>query len=253
MKTEICLLDLDYEEMDGNISLILHGRTPDHKRVVVVDPTYEPYFYVLPKNLIKAKTEIEATLKKRSMKVKRIEETKKILLGEEREFIKVYCFMPQDTTKVRDVIKTLEGRRGGSGSILDEYEYQMGFYRSYLADRGISSLDWLAVEGESLDLDLDADLKMKAKIIEKIDKDSMPFKTLAFDTEVVEEKRGERQLVMISLYGEEMKKAITYKKGKLPSDTEVVKDENELLRPESKPAPSLFDLGRFFASSRDQS
>jgi hypothetical protein len=51
MKTEICLLDLDYEEMDGNISIILYGRTPDYKRVVVVDPTYEPYSYVLPKNL----------------------------------------------------------------------------------------------------------------------------------------------------------------------------------------------------------
>jgi hypothetical protein len=51
MKTEICLLDLNYEEMDGNISVILYGRTPDRKRVVVVDPTYEPYFYLLPKNL----------------------------------------------------------------------------------------------------------------------------------------------------------------------------------------------------------
>jgi hypothetical protein len=37
--------------MDGNISIILYGRTPDYKRVVVVDPTYEPYSYVLPKNL----------------------------------------------------------------------------------------------------------------------------------------------------------------------------------------------------------
>ena len=229
MKIEICLLDLDYEEMDGSISIILYGRTPDHKRVVVVDPTYEPYFYVLPKNLNKAKRETEATLKKGNIKVKRIEETRKILLGEETEFIKVYCFMPQDTTKVRDVIKTLEERRGGSGSILDEYEYQMGFYRSYLADRGISSLDWLAVEGETFDLDFDADLKVKAKVIKKMDRDSMPFKTLAFDTEVVEERRGERQLVMISLYGEEMKKVITYKKGKFPNDVEVVKDENELL------------------------
>ncbi len=230
MKAEICLLDLDYEEIDENISLILYGRTPDHKRVVVVDPTYEPYFYVLPKNLNKAKREIEALLKKRNMKVKRIEETRRILLGEERDFIKVYCFMPQDTTKVRDVIKTLEEKRGGSGSILEEYEYQMGFYRGYLADRGISCLDWLAVEGEVFDLDFDADLVVKARTIKKIDRETIPFKALAFDTEVVEEKRGERQLVMISLYGEELKKVITYKKGKFPDGVEVVKDENELLR-----------------------
>jgi DNA polymerase Pol2 len=164
------------------------------------------------------------------MKVKRIEETRKILLGEEREFIKVYCFMPQDTTKVRDVIKTLEEKRGGSGSILDEYEYQMGFYRSYLADRGTSCLDWLAVEGQTFDLDFDARLVVKARTIKKIDRETISFKALAFDTEVVEEKRGERQLVMISLYGEEMKKVITYKKGKFPDGVEVVKDENELLR-----------------------
>ncbi len=230
MKTEICLLDLNYEEIEGNISVILYGRTPDHKRVVVVDPTYAPYFYVLPKNLNKAKREIEATLKNGNMKVKRIEETRKMLRGQEREVIKVYCFMPQETTKARDMIKTLEEKRGGSGSILDEYEYQMGFYRSYLADRGISSLDWLAVEGEAFDFDVDADLKVKAKFIRKMDKDVIPLKVLAFDTEVVEEKRGERQLVMISCYGEEMKKVITYKKGKFLNDVEVVKDENELLR-----------------------
>lgn len=55
MKTEICLLDLDYEEISGNISIILYGRSPDKKRVVVIDPSYEPYFYVPPKNLDRAK------------------------------------------------------------------------------------------------------------------------------------------------------------------------------------------------------
>jgi hypothetical protein len=40
MKTEICLLDLDYEEISGNISIILYGRSPDKKRVVVIDPSY---------------------------------------------------------------------------------------------------------------------------------------------------------------------------------------------------------------------
>lgn len=126
MRIEFCLLDLDYEKMDGNVPIILYGRTPDGKRAVVVDPTYDPYFYILPKNLDRAKKEIESLLKKKNVKVKRIEETKRVLFGEEKEFIKVYCFLPQDTGKVRDVIKTIEERRGGSGSILDEYEYAMG-------------------------------------------------------------------------------------------------------------------------------
>ena len=229
MKAEICLLDLDYEEIDGNISIVLYGRNPDKRRVVVVDPAYEPYFYILPRNRDEAKRDIEDLFKKKNIRVKRIEDTKKVLFGKEKEFIKVYCFMPQDTAKVRDVVKNLEERRGGSGSILDEYEYQMGFYRSYLADLRISCLDWLRVEGEPLKLDFDAEVVVRARTIKKIDRDSIPFNVLAFDTEVVEEKRGERQLAMISLYGEGMKKVITYKKGKFPHHVEVVKDEKELL------------------------
>jgi hypothetical protein len=31
MKIETCLLDLDYEEIDGNISTLLYGRTPDRQ------------------------------------------------------------------------------------------------------------------------------------------------------------------------------------------------------------------------------
>jgi DNA polymerase Pol2 len=229
MKTEICLLDLDYEEINGSISIVLHGRTHDKKRVVVIDPTYEPYFYVFPKDLHKAQKEIEDILRKKNIKVKRIEVTKKIISGEEKNLIKLYCFMPQDTTKVRDTIKGLEAKRGGSGSVLDEYEYQTGFYRSYMSDRGISCLDWLEVEGETIKLEFNADLGIRARSIKKIEKDSIPFNVLAFDTEVVEERRGERQLVMVSLYGKDLKKVITYKKGNYPDHVKVVRGEEELL------------------------
>src|SRR3974390_2041472 len=96
MKVEICLLDLDYEKVDGNVPIILHGRSTDGKRVVVIDPTYEPYFYILPKDVDRAREDIEDVLKKKNVEVKRIEVTKRFLFGEEKEFIKVYCLLPQD-------------------------------------------------------------------------------------------------------------------------------------------------------------
>ena len=77
MRIEFCLLDLDYEKMEGNVPIILYGRTPDGKRAVVVDPTYDPCFYILPKNLDRARKEIESLLKKKNVKVKRTEETKR--------------------------------------------------------------------------------------------------------------------------------------------------------------------------------
>jgi hypothetical protein len=50
----------------------------------VLDLAYGPSFCLLPKNLNKAKREIEATLQKANVKVKRIQETKKISWERER-------------------------------------------------------------------------------------------------------------------------------------------------------------------------
>jgi DNA polymerase elongation subunit (family B) len=170
MKTEICIFDIDYEEIDGTTSIVLYGRTPEGKRAVVVDPTYEPYFYVVPKRLDRAKRDVQNLLRQKNIAFHGIGETERILLGEKKKVLKIDCLRPQDTGKVRDIIKTLEEKRGGTGSVLDEYEYQMGFYRSYLADTGLSCLDWLVVEGSPFEWKIDADLVIKAKSLKKVDR-----------------------------------------------------------------------------------
>lgn len=224
------LVDIDYDTIEDNLYTVLYGRMEDGKRGVVLDPSYEPYFYVLPSDIEKAKKEIEEILKKEGIEVKGIEIEKKNLSGEEKEFLKIRCFLPQDTQKIRDLIKNLEKKRGGSGSVIEEYEYQIGFYRSYLADTGISCLDWLAVDGEEKRLGFNSDIIIEAKKIEKTDGKTFHLKVLSFDTEVIEEKRGERQLIMLSLYGEDIQKVITYKEGKFPNFVEIVRDEKELIK-----------------------
>ncbi|MCX7973722.1 MAG: DNA-directed DNA polymerase [Candidatus Aminicenantes bacterium] len=205
------------------------GRTKDGRRIVVLDPSYEPYFYVLPANLEKAKKEIVEILKKEGVEIRGIEVEKKNLMGEEKDFLKIRCFLPPDPQKIRDLIKGLEKKRGGSGSVIDEFEYQIGFYRSYLVDKSISCLDWLEVEGEPRSLSFKADLILEAKKMVKIEDQPLSLKILAFDTEVIEEKRGERQLIMLSVYGEKIHKVLTYKKGKFPPFVEIVKDERSLI------------------------
>lgn len=224
------LIDIDYDIMEGRLYTILYGRMEDGKRAVILDPNYEPYFYVLPSNIEKAKKEIEEILKKEGAEIKGIEAERKNFAGEEREFLKIRCLLPQDTQKIRDLIKNLEEKRGGSGSVIEEYEYQMGFYRSYLVDNGFSCLEWLSVEGDEKKFGFDADEIIEAKKIERTEGEMIPLKVLSFDTEVIEEKRGERQLIMLSLYGEGIQKVITYKEGKFPDYVEVVKDEKELIK-----------------------
>ncbi len=224
------LIDIDYDIIEGKLYTILFGRMENGKRAVILDPDYEPYFYVLPSNTEKAKREIDEILSKEGIGIKGIEIERKNLNGEEKEFLKIRCFLPQDPQKIRDLIKVLEEKRGGSGSVIEEFEYQIGFYRSYLVDKGISCLDWLSIDGEPRNLGFNSEIILEAKKIEKIDRKEIPLRILSFDTEVVEEKRGERQLIMLSLYGDGIQKVITYKEGKFPDFVEVVKDEKELIQ-----------------------
>lgn len=224
------LIDIDYDIMGGKLYTILFGRMENEKRAVILDPGYEPYFYVLPSNAEKAKKEIEEILSKEGIGIKRIEIERKNLGGEEKEFLKIRCFLPQDPQKIRDLTKVLEEKRGGSGSVIEEFEYQIGFYRGYLVDKGISCLDWLSIDGEPRNFRFNSEIILEAKKIEKIDGKELPLRILSFDTEVVEEKRGERQLIMLSVYGEGIQKVITYKEGKFPDFVEVVKDERELIQ-----------------------
>lgn len=231
MQVKFCLIDVDYKDINDKTVILLYGKSVDGKNIVVIDESYEPYFYVLPSDLEKAKKEITKLLEKNKFEIRKIEVEKKNFFGEKREFLKIYCFKPRDTYNARDVIKRLEAKRGGSGSVINEYEYAIGFYRHYLVDKEFGILDWLLVDGEPVSLDFDADLILKAKKIEKLDLEELPtLKVLAFDIEVVEEA-GKQKVVMISLYSKNLKKVLTYKRDKAYSDyVEVVSDEKELLR-----------------------
>ena len=228
MQLKFLPLDFDYKDLNGKTKILIYGKTEDGRNVVVIDDRYEPYFYVLPANVERAKEEIEKALAKKNFKIKRIEKERKNLFGKERVFLKISCFRSIDAYKARDIIKELEAERGGSGSIVDEYEYAIGYYRNYLADQGFGSLEWLLVKGEKVDLNFEADLILKASEIKKIEGEIPKLTILAFDLEVVEED-GEQKVVMVSFYGKDFRKVITYKQASYPYWVEVVSSEKRLL------------------------
>ena len=49
-KIRFYLLDIDYKEKDDKAAVYLYGRTHEGQRVCVIDDSFEPYFYAVPKD-----------------------------------------------------------------------------------------------------------------------------------------------------------------------------------------------------------
>lgn len=208
------LIDIDYEE-----SIILYGIDENGKRVRLIDPSYRPSFLVLPYNIDSALNDIERIRKERGLTITELKLDRLIFNGEEREFIRVFTERAQDLQKIRDEIKLLEKGRGGSGSVIDEFEYQISATRIYLAERGISCLDWYEVEEK----------KGRILSINRAEGLRPSLKVLSFDMEVLEIERGTPSVVMISLYGEGIAKVITYQEASYSIDAVIVRNEKELI------------------------
>lgn len=229
MKVEFFLLDTDYVEKGQNVLLRLFGKTGEGKSVATFFE-YNPYFYVLPRDLKKAEEDIKNLIHKSAQeRVKKIEKVTREFEGEEKEFLKIICNLPSDSQKVRDIVKQLEEKRGGTGSVVEEYEYAINFYRRFLLDKKIDGSCWVEVEGEPVESDLKVDLSLKGRGIKVIEKLNLPqLKILSFDIETYEEG-GRKKIIMISLWSSSFTRVLTYQKGNFHSYVEVVEDEKELL------------------------
>jgi len=208
----VCLLDADYiieKDIDKEKPVIrLFGVDEEGKSVLVLDDSFKPYFYVLPKD-----RKIISKIKANKM-VLDIETVKRKVGNDEKELLKVFVDLPQNIAKLRDSIKH---------SVKECYEYTINFYKRYLIDKNFNPLDWLAVDGEIGRKDRFNEM-IKAKTIKKSNQNENPkLKVLAFDIEVVDNK-----IIMISLADKFGSKILTYKKTDI-KNCETVKDEKMML------------------------
>lgn len=229
MKLRFFLLDADYITEKQTALIRLWGKAATGEHVVVFVQS-EPYFYVLPKEPEQAKEKILSLLEKKGKQIKDIQVVKRKLMGEERDFLKVTCFLPQAPSKIRDVVKGLEAKRGGSGVVIEEYEYALNFYRRFLIDNQIDGNCWLEVEGEEVKTEYKVDMALKAREIKVLDEMNFPpLKVLAFDLET-HEQAGKKQIVMASFYTQQEQLVLTDKKAAYPDWVKVTDDEKALLK-----------------------
>jgi len=220
---KLCLLDADYIDEEDQSVIRLFCKDSSGKTVVCLDYNFEPYFYVLTQDgkENEVKKRVEAI---RSVKIKGAEIVERILSGEKRKFVKVFCFLSTDVPKARDIVK------GWRNLVEEQYEYSINFYRRYLIDNQIEGTGWMEVEGEEIKRRYEAYRVVKIKKIKALDSDENPkLKSMSFDIESVDEA-GKQIIVMLSVKSDGFERVLTYHKDKhYGKYVEVLKDEKELL------------------------
>ncbi|MBT3398177.1 hypothetical protein HOA55_03965 [archaeon] len=239
MKLEFIPIDYDYFDFEGKNFIKLIGRTEKGKKICVID-SYEPNFWIILKKgtskdrIDKIKKKIEKiTVEKgqRETKVEKIELQNKKFLGEDVQALQIFVSNHKDAHDVASEI-------GDVKEIINRREYDIPIITKYIKEKKVQPLTWHTIEGDMCTLEdfggiadsLDLEICIKARKIEKSEQRKFEPKILAYDIETDEAELGKGNILMISLYGKDFKKVLTWKHCDQKQDyVECFEDEGEML------------------------
>jgi len=230
---QLWLLDIDHYEENGKTVVRLWCKDKIGKTVAVIDDSFVPCMYIQPKPGAEEKV-VEAIeqLKKSHGDISIIgtEVVTRQIGAEMQKVVKVSAALSSDLPKVRDLVKLLEAERGGSGTVMGEYQYAVSHAKRYPIEKDITPAGWIEVEGkEESGNEWQVNRVVRASSVKSASRaDAPPLKVLAFDIENVEED-GRQNIIMLSMASKNFRKVITWQKGGLQDWVEVVKDEKALL------------------------
>lgn len=233
------LLDADYI-IDNNAPIVrLFGRTSAGKSIVCLDNSFEPYFYVVPKEgklqeaLQKIKS-FEINENGTKINVKKVHIVEKLVGLENQKLLKIFAYLPRDVPILRQALPSLE-------SVKECREYDILFVRKYLIDKKLSPLGITKVSGEqSISNNCQTDIAIKiseisqeqnaAQKTESGEKINVAFrpKLMAFDLETYQ-TNGKNTVIMASVYSNDgYKKLLTYEETGF-AEEQIVKNEKDLI------------------------
>lgn len=228
-KIQFYPLDITYRVIDEKAVTHLFGRTVDGRQILVVDDSFEPYFYVIPKKGFEVNEKLAKISVERDDKVASVTKTEAVnkkYMGDEVQAIKVYTKLPRDVPIIRDVIKDWEIIEG-------VFEYDVLFARRYLIDKNIIPTTLYEVEAEPYAIKSKVP-SFKALKIEQVSTDTLKPRTLAVDIETYNPSRNiepeKNPIIMMAFYSEDFKRVFVWKKFKTDLDfVEFINSEAELI------------------------
>ena len=239
MKPQFLPIDYDYFDFEGRNYMLIIGRNEKGRRMAIID-TCPVYFWAILDEGIKDKktkeimakiSKIKLDVKGRKTSVEKVELCDKNFLGKPVKALKIYATNYKDLHDIADQL--------GMPEIVKRRGYDLGFITHYIIEKKIKPLSWYEVEGEEISNSieyggigkaLDVNHIIKLENHKEISEIEFKPKVLTYDIEADDFKIGEGEILMISLYGENIKKVITWKKSSKKQDfVEYVKDEADLL------------------------
>ena len=224
-------LDVMYKVMDGKPVIHLFSRTDDNKQICILYDKFEPYFYVMPKKGADISEQLNALKiirNNQSCEITRTEHVKKKYWGKEVNAIKVFTKLPSDVPILGEELKKWE-------SIESINENDILFVKRYMIDNDIVPLTLYEAEGEFTTQKLKVPA-FKAERIEHFSTETyLKPRMLSVDIETYTPQYKEIEpekspIIMIALYGEDLRKVFVWKHFKTNLDyVEFVDSEAELI------------------------
>lgn len=165
------LLDINYEAREQKPELWIWGIDEKGQRILIIDGSFSPYFYLL----VKEGQDPQAIIDKiTSVKtndfpgISKLEPARRRYFGKLLDVIKVYCQDPDSITKYAKTMSKIEGVKE---SLEDDIRYAM----RYLIDNNVSPCSWLEIDAQETQGGTGAQVdkvylaKSSPKGIEKVD------------------------------------------------------------------------------------
>ena len=144
MKIDLWLLDISYDVIEKEIPEVrMWGITPDGKRVVVLDRSFRPYFYVVPKDPERAKEIGDVLIRRYKDKILNVDIVNKKYFGKPITVLKITCKLPAHVKSLRDKVKEIPG-------IVEVLEADIRFYMRYMLDNNVYTCSWNTIEVEEV-------------------------------------------------------------------------------------------------------
>src|SRR3989344_2413298 len=231
-KIQFFPLDATYRVVEGKAVINMYGRTVDGNQVCILDNSFEPYFYAMPKenaNISEKLEKIRIEGERDPAFVTKTEILSKKYLGKDAGVVKVYTNLPGSVPAIREVVKSWD-------IVQSTYEFDIPFARRYMIDRNITPMMLYEATGGFINQKSKVPV-FNAEKIEQAGTETLHNpRILAFDIETYSQfdmaiDAEKNPIIMLSFYGENFKKVFVWKKFRTDSEhVEFVENEAELIQ-----------------------